>query len=149
MMKSDVDIITENLMSIYPLLYKTVSKPMRTQTSVTPGGLFILGSLKRNGMLSMSDIGKKLLIPKPHVTVLVDKLIEEGYVSRQSDPNDRRVVNILLTEKGLKDFEEIKQVITESLKNKLFTLSKMEVELLMASSQTVKDILISVLSIEE
>ena len=148
-MKSDVDIITENLMSIYPLLYKTVSKPMRTQTSVTPGGLFILGSLKRNGMLSMSDIGKKLLIPKPHVTVLVDKLIEEGYVSRQSDPNDRRVVNILLTEKGLKDFEEIKQVITESLKNKLFTLSKMEVELLMASSQTVKDILISVLSIEE
>jgi DNA-binding MarR family transcriptional regulator len=145
-MKSNIDIIAENLMSIYPQLYKTLSKPMRTKTSVTPGGLFVLGALKRNGIMSMTDIGKNLEIPKPHVTVLVDKLIDDGYVVRKSDPNDRRIINIELTDNGLRNFEEIKQVISESLKGKLLTLSDEELKVLYESSKNIKDILISVLS---
>jgi len=145
-MESDVEVVAENLMSIYSQLCKTLSKPMRTKTSVTPGGLFVMGALKRNGIMSMTDIGRKLSIPKPHVTVVVDKLIDEGYVVRKSDPNDRRIVNIELTENGLKNFEEMKQVISESLKCKLLTISEKELKVLFVSSQNIKDILISVLS---
>lgn len=143
-----IDSIADNLISIHPLLYKSISRPMKHQSSITPGGMFVLGSLKRNGMLSMSDIGKCLSMPKPHITVIVDKLIEEGYVERQSDPKDRRVVNILLTEKGLKDFEEIKLAISENLKVKLSTLSDEEQETLAIASQHVREILISILSRE-
>jgi DNA-binding MarR family transcriptional regulator len=140
--------IADNLISIHPLLFKSISRPLRNQTSITPGGMYVLGSLKRNGTQSMSDIGKCLSMPKPHVTVIVDKLIEEGYVERQSDPNDRRVVNILLTEKGLEDFENIKQEISENLKIKLSRLSDEEQEILADASQKVREILISILSKE-
>lgn len=143
-----IDSIADNLISIHPLLFKSISKPLRNQTSITPGGMFVLGSLKRNGTQSMSDIGKCLSMPKPHVTVIVDKLIEEGYVKRQSDPNDRRVVNILLTEKGLMDFESIKQEISENLKIKLSKLSDEEQEILVDASQKIREILISILSKE-
>src|ERR1035437_10753224 len=112
-MNLKIDLIAENLISIHPLLYKSISKPLRTKSSITPGGMFVMGSLKRNGILSMSDIGKCLSMPKPHITVIVDKLIEEGYVERQSDPSDRRIVNILITPKGLKAFEEINQAVSE------------------------------------
>jgi len=141
-----INSIADNLISIHPLLFKSISKPLRNQTSITPGGMFVLGSLKRHGTQSMSDIGKCLSMPKPHVTVIVDKLIEEGYVERQSDPKDRRIVNILLTEKGLKDFENIKQEISENLKIKLSKLSNEELEILADASQKVKEILISILS---
>ena len=107
-----------------------------------------MGSLKRNGILSMSDIGKCLSMPKPHVTVIVDKLIEEGYVERQHDPNDRRIVNVLITEKGLKDFEEIKLLVSENLKEKLHALNAEEQDLLMVSSQNVKELLSSILAKE-
>ena len=143
-----IDSIADNLISVHPLLYKSIYRPMKHQSSITPGGMFVLGSLKRNGMLSMSDIGKCLSMPKPHITVIVDKLIDEGYVERQSDPKDRRVVNILLTEKGLKNFEEIKLTISENLKVKLSQLSNEEIGILAISSQQVKDILISILSKE-
>lgn len=146
MTKSKVEVIAENLMSIHPLLYKSLSKPVHTKTKITPGGMFVLGSLKRHGILSMSDIGKCLSMPKPHVTVIVDKLIESKYVERQNDPNDRRIVNILLTKKGLKDFEAIKKVISENLKEKLQTLNEEELDLLSDSSKNVKDILISILT---
>ena len=148
MLKLKIDQIAENLITIHPLLYKSISRPMRNQTSITPGGMFVMGSLKRHGILSMSDIGKCLSMPKPHITVIVDKLIEEGYVERQSDPKDRRIVNILLTEKGLTDFEDIKQAVSENLKSKLVILSEEELDQLSAASQKVKEILISILSKE-
>ena len=143
-----VDSIADNLISIHPLLFKSISKPLRNQTSITPGGMFVLGSLKRNGTQSMSDIGKCLSMPKPHVTVIVDKLIEEGYVERQSDPKDRRVVNILLTDKGLKDFEKIKLAVSENLKVKLLELTEEQLEMLAIASQQMREILISILSKE-
>jgi DNA-binding MarR family transcriptional regulator len=148
MNKLKIDLIADNLISIHPLLFKSISKPLRNQSSITPGGMFVLGSLKRHGTLSMSDIGKCLAMPKPHVTVIVDKLIEEGYVERQSDPKDRRIVNILLTEKGLADFESIKLAISENLKIKLSALSDDEQNILVTASQQVKDILITILSKE-
>lgn len=148
MTKSKIDLIADNLMSIHPLLFKSISKPLRNQTSITPGGMFVLGSLKRRGTQSMSDIGKCLSMPKPHVTVIVDKLIEEGYVERQSDPKDRRIINILLTEKGSADFESIKLAVSETLKIKLSELTDEEQEILVNASQQVKDILISILSKE-
>ena len=143
-----IDSIADNLISIHPLLYKSISRPMRNITSITPGGIFVLGSLKRHGRLSMSDIGKCLSMPKPHVTVIVDKLIEEGCVERQSDPKDRRIVNILLTEKGKTDFESIKLAASENLKVKLSLLGNQELEILATASQQVKEILISILSKE-
>jgi len=148
MIKLKIDQIAENLITIHPLLYKSISRPMRNQSSITPGGMFVLGSLKRYGILSMSDIGKCLSMPKPHITVIVDKLIEEGYVERQSDPKDRRIVNILLSDKGMADFEKIKQAVSENLKSKLVVLNEEELEQLSAASQKVKEILISILSKE-
>lgn len=140
-----IDQIADDLISIHPLLFKSISKPLRNQTSITPGGMFILGTLKRNGTQSMSDISKCLSMPKPHVTVIVDKLIDEGYVLRQSDPKDRRIVNILLTEKGLTDFERIKLEISENLKLRLTALSQEQLEILSVASKQIKEILISIL----
>lgn len=147
-MQSKIEIIAENLMTIHPLLFRSLSKPLRAKTTITPGGMFVLGSLKRNGILSMSDIGKCLSMQKPHVTLIVDRLVEEEYVERQDDPHDRRIVNILITEKGLKNFEEIKLVISEDLKDKLHSLNAEEQDQLLLSSQKVKELLISILAID-
>ncbi len=146
--KLKVDLIAENIISVYPLLYKTISRPIKHQTAVTPGGMFVLGTLKRNGMQSMSDIGKCLAMPKPHVTVIVDKLIEEGFVERQNDPNDRRIINISITDKGMEVFHEIKKTLAENMKIKLLNLSEEEQDILSVASQQVKDILLSILSKE-
>ena len=148
-MKLNIDIIAENLLAIHPLLYKSISKPLKNKSTITPGGMFVMGILKRNGMLSMSDIGNYLSMPKPHVTVIIDRLIEEEYVLRQNDPNDRRVVNILLTDKGISEFEELKEALSLNLKSKLVLLSEEELEQLSKASQQMKEILISILSKEK
>jgi ABC-type antimicrobial peptide transport system permease subunit len=70
--------------------------------NVTPlSHVQVLAMLQDAGTMSVSEISRRLGIAKPNITPLVDRLFECGYVDRQHDENDRRVVNIYLTFAGL------------------------------------------------
>lgn len=93
----------------------------------------------------MSEIGKKLAMPKPNVTTLVDRLIAENLAERLSDENDRRIINIRITEKGIETFLFLKKEISEELQRRLEVLSEKEIENLSLSSTHIKEVLRSVL----
>src|SRR5665647_2508468 len=108
--------VVENLMGIQPLLYINLLKPARSKSTLPLGALFVISELKSHQTLSMSEIGRKLVMPKPHVTGLVDKLIFEGLVERVSDLSDRRIINIKITQKGRKYLQDIKNLMSEDLR---------------------------------
>jgi len=139
-----IDRAIENLISIHPLLSKSFTRSIRSKTNLNPGSLYVLGVLTRHGMLSMSEIGCKLAMPKPHITGLVDKLIAEELVERTYDPKDRRIVNVHITEKGAADFNAIKLEISQELRQKLEKLDAHTLQVLSESSQHVKDILTTI-----
>lgn len=56
--------------------------------------------------LTMADIAKRIDKDKSTVTALVDKLVRLGYVTKERDSVDSRVVYVALTPKG----EELKPV---------------------------------------
>lgn len=135
------ELVIENLMSIYPLLARNLSKAVRTKTTFSPVLVFTLGALSHHKKLTMTGIGCHLSVPKPHVTALVDKLIKEELAERLSDPNDRRVIYIQLTEKGRNMLKTIKQLISKELKEKLSLLAPEQLETLSAASQQVREVL--------
>jgi DNA-binding MarR family transcriptional regulator len=59
-----------------------------------------------NGM-SQIELGRRLLMHRSNVTGLVDRLEKRGLVTRQTDSNDRRVYQIILTKAGRKLIGEI------------------------------------------
>ena len=143
-----IESVIENLISIHPLLSKSFSRSIRSKTNLNPGSLYVLGVLTTHGMLSMSEIGCKLSMPKSHITGLVDKLIAEELVERLYDPKDRRIVNVHITEKGAADFNSIKHEISQELRLKLQKLDANTLQVLAESSQHVKDILTTIVIAE-
>ncbi len=139
-----IDTVIENLISIHPLLKKSFSKAIRSKTNLNPGSLHVLGILNNHKVLSMSEIGCSLSMPKSHITGLVDKLIAENMVERLYDPKDRRIVNVHITEKGIADFNDMKQEISQDLRRKLEKLDADTLHVFSESSQHVKDILESI-----
>ena len=139
-----IDTVIENLISIHPLLKKTFSRAIRSKTNLNPGSLHVLGILSGHKMLSMSEIGCSLSMPKSHITGLVDKLIAENLVERLYDPKDRRIVNVQITEKGVADFNAIKLEISQELRKKLEKLDAGTLHILSESSQHVKEILTTI-----
>ena len=61
--------------------------------------LFVL-SVAPEGRLRMVDIQRRMLVSKSNVTQLIDKLEAEGLVEREASPTDRRLVYVILTERG-------------------------------------------------
>lgn len=73
-----------------------------------------------NGKLTMKEISEGINRSKSTVTQLVDKLLKAGYVTKESDLEDKRYSYIVLTDKGLsikRHFREISEnVIKEFFK---------------------------------
>ena len=141
-----IDKIIENLIYLHPLLSKSLTRSIRAKTNLNPGSLYILGMLSKNEVLSMSEIGCKLSMPKPHVTAQVDKLIAEEMVERLFDPNDRRIVNIRMTDKGKEDFKAIKQEVSQDMRERIGKLDDQKLNALFSSTQVVRDILSDIMT---
>ena len=141
-----IDRIIENLIYLHPLVSKSLTRSIKTKTNLNPGSLYILGMLSKYEMLSMSEIGCKLSMPKPHVTTQIDKLISEEMVERVLDPTDRRIVNIRMTDKGKEDFIAIKQEVSQDLRERIQKLDEQKLSILSGSTQLVRDILSEILT---
>lgn len=62
--------------------------------------LSVLATLERTGPRRITDLAASEGVTQPSVTVLVTSLVRDGYVERLSDPADKRVVMVAITEAG-------------------------------------------------
>lgn len=63
--------------------------------------------------LSIKDVKDRMIEKSPNTTRLIDKLIAKGMVDRSRCAEDRRVVHIEITKKGLKVLSGIDDVFDE------------------------------------
>lgn len=77
--------------------------------------------------LSMQVVKDRMIEKSPNTTRLTDKLCEKKLISRVRCENDRRVVYVEITPKGL---EVLEQISLASVENQLKNLTSQEVVLL-------------------
>lgn len=81
------------------------------------GGILLV--LYRKKKVTMKELAEGINRTKPTVTVLVNKLVQFGYVSKEKDPHDNRVTYISLTEKG-KELEQIFYTVSSTLNDVMY-----------------------------
>lgn len=69
-------------------------------TDVRPGEFTVLWVLSQNPGLRQGTLARTLLIKPAHMTKLVQRLVDEGFIIRTVPPEDRRAVCLSLTEAG-------------------------------------------------
>lgn len=91
----------------------TFSRLMKEKMSYDTGFLHLsllqiqtLLFLHHNPQVQMRDIATHFSIEMPTATNLISKLVKEKLVARRQDEEDRRLVRIILTDKGQKLFED-------------------------------------------
>ncbi|MBR4038902.1 MAG: MarR family transcriptional regulator [Clostridia bacterium] len=112
-----IDNVAQNMFHILPLIKKRLLHMDLVQREHgTPlSHVQVLAMLNDVGTMSVSEISRRLGIAKPNITPLVDRLYESGYVDRQHDENDRRVVNIVLLEAGKEKLAAIRATIARQI----------------------------------
>lgn len=140
-----IDNVAQNMFHILPLIKKRLLHMDLVQREHgTPlSHVQVLAMLNDVGTMSVSEISRRLGIAKPNITPLVDRLYECGYVDRQHDENDRRVVNIVLLDAGKEKLAAIRATISRQIQLQVDGLSVSEFRELNESLSSVVRILSS------
>lgn len=139
--------VSESLVRLRFLTATHIIKPMRERErercEFPPGHMYVLGWLmsKGGGPVSMTDLASASYVSKPNLTTMVDRLCADGLVERSADVNDRRVVNVVLTEKGRGLMIRHKEEIAAFLEDRLSLLGDAELEKLKHALDDITDIL--------
>jgi len=101
--------------------------------------LSIMGMLREEGM-AISEVARRLAIPKSQMTYLTDQLVDLDIVVRHPDVNDRRVTHISLTGHGKEVLKECKGMVKNIIREKLSRLTPAELTELAAALEKLKNI---------
>jgi DNA-binding MarR family transcriptional regulator len=79
--------------------------------------------------ISMGELSHELDVPLSSATRIMDWLTKNGYTERYTDPQDRRVVRVGLTEDGVQTYAALNATILESMQKilRLYTLEEIEI----------------------
>jgi DNA-binding MarR family transcriptional regulator len=83
-------------------------------------------SLYPKGNVTMGEFSNALSVPLSTATRIADWLVENGYIQRLPDSDDRRVVRIALTDAGKELFKAIDRYIRERMRQILSSLTAEE-----------------------
>lgn len=107
-----------SLLQFLPYMHEKFLNPMERLAVHRMSKLqfFALMMLYRKGPQGMSDLASAMQVSKQQLTPLIDRIFEQKLAERRSDPEDRRVIRIEISQTG-------KDLIDEMMKQNLHTLA--------------------------
>lgn len=96
------------LLTCSTLVETEVRRRLRTEFDTTLPRFDLMAQLERakEGMV-LGEVSKRMMVSPGNITVLVERLVESGHISRTTSTADRRVQIIALTPFGRTEFEKM------------------------------------------
>ncbi len=91
------------LFAVMPQWYCHIAKPFKQlmRDGISLNMYYCIQILQNCGQsLTMSELARYMHIPKQQMTKLCNKLIEQQFVERLPDPDDRRIIRLSLTDRA-------------------------------------------------
>lgn len=140
-----IQAISEAFIKLHPLMVSQFVKPIegKERMLLPPGHFHLLHSIFRSGKpsISMTELSLATCVNKSNLTAMVDRLCSEGFLERCSDENDRRIVNVLLTEKSHSLMKDKKREMIGIITEKLNSLDEADLVKLKTSMTNILEIL--------
>lgn len=138
-----IDSVAQNLFLALPIFRKRLlhMDVIQREFNVPLSHVQVMAMLNDNGCMNVSEISRRLGIAKPNITPLIDRLIEEHYVERKRDENDRRMVNVNICPLGVNRLLEIRAKMRDLVGEWATALSSPELRELNESLRTINQVL--------
>ena len=109
-----------------------IARRIRTNSpeTTTASQLSMLGTVMRHGPCTISFIAEVEHVQPPSASKIVASLEQQGLVTRQTDPDDRRCSKIIITDAGLAMVAHVREAGRSWLASRLTDLDDDEVRLL-------------------
>ncbi len=94
---------SDKLNEIMPVISREFLKHQTGEfykAKITLSQFMVMDILHRHTESRMTDLARFINVTTAAVTGIIDRLVRDGYVKRQSDSRDRRIIKVSLTAEG-------------------------------------------------
>lgn len=100
---------------------------------VTTDQFYILQYINQHGSITASEIAQAFTVGRSAITAIVNRLVEKDLLIRKRSETDRRIVSLMLSERGKEIVEATEKEIYRFLEDKLVHFKVEEIELFLES----------------
>ena len=122
-----IDSILDSMAQVLPLFHR---KLLRMDLGGVSGDLsrlhFGIMEILSERDMTVTELARMTNMSKPQMTAAIDKLVKLDVLERHPDENDRRVINMVLTEHGRTLLREVRRKIKQSIRKTLSSLTPEE-----------------------
>lgn len=111
------------------------SKKLVKLYGLTGPQLLVLKEIKKNKDIPISAIARNVSLSQATVTSILDRLEQQHFAKRVRSTDDKRKVNIVLTDKTYKILEENPSLLQEEFSKKLEQLEEWERNMILSNLQ--------------
>lgn len=116
------------IVEAYGRMRKVLAEELEDSEGISLSWFEVLLRISRSGgQMKMADIANQIVITTGGITKMIDKMVDQGLISRNPCNDDRRVVWACITDKGKKVFDKALISHNKSLKRHLSGLSDTEI----------------------
>ncbi|GMA62558.1 putative HTH-type transcriptional regulator YusO [Alicyclobacillus fastidiosus] len=122
-------------------LGKSIAEPVVARIEgLTRGQIFMLYHIRQSDRCTVSELAGKMDVKPSAITVMLDRLENNGYVSRERDTEDRRVVNVVLTDFARSVIDDAVDMHNRLVDHHLAQLLQNEVEQLLNTLEKLAEV---------
>jgi DNA-binding MarR family transcriptional regulator len=135
------------LLTCSTLVETEVRRRLREEFDCTLPRFDLMAQLERaNDGMVLGEVSKRMMVSPGNITLLVERLVETGHITRTVSPTDRRVQIIALTPFGRAEFEKMASVHADWIADLFSGLAAKESELLLDKLGKLKGSIVAALS---
>ncbi|WP_246061228.1 MarR family winged helix-turn-helix transcriptional regulator [Paenibacillus oralis] len=133
MSKDDLDAYIERMEVAWSSTFRKMKSELmhHQELGLTGPQFHMLSLIARQKTCNVSYLADKLEVKPSAITVMIDRLVQSGYVERRHDEKDRRAVLLSVTTRGAEVCEEARKKSREVLKSHLSLLERHELDVLL------------------
>lgn len=134
-------LVLENMSNFHNLIKVVNNERFKKDNNLTERQFFALSSIKKHKKIELKNLSRDLYVSTSSLCILLNKLVEKGYVYREEDVNDRRNTFYGITEKGDKILSEEIEVFIKIINTKVENLNDEDKQKIYKSMNEVKSII--------
>lgn len=106
---------------------------------ITPSQSVVLYFVAKRKKSNVKEIAEKLNVTSSAATQLIDGLVKNGFLEKTEGQDDRRIVNVAITEKTKKQIARMQERILERIQEILSPLSEEEFKTYLKITQKIAE----------
>jgi len=140
LLKETMELFRQVILPLWHITRSQIHDLATSEYGITSSQFHTIRRISQRGA-SVSALADCMHVSRPNISRVVDELVQNGLVNRKRDPDDRRNIQLSLTDTGKKLIKDLNKKHVRILADQFSILSNEELRILFSALESIKKVI--------